>query len=137
MFPSGRDLSRQSHVAGTVTLSQSSSFRTSTMSEPTYIYKLVSFPPNLKESLPEKLPLSELDKKDKFIHLSTALQVPGTLKRFFAEDSKVNILRIKYSAVEEDVKWEDSKGKGTTPRSMFVQANECTDRSYSPGRDGG
>ncbi|KAJ7499049.1 hypothetical protein FB451DRAFT_1204077 [Mycena latifolia] len=78
------------------------------MSKPTYIYKLVSFSP---DPLPETLPLSELDLASGFMHLSTALQVPRTLKRFFAEEPRVNILRIEYSVVERDIKWEDSKGE--------------------------
>ncbi|KAJ7086761.1 hypothetical protein C8R44DRAFT_721556 [Mycena epipterygia] len=85
------------------------------MSEPTYIYKLVSCPPDLADPaslpLPETLPLSQLDEKDNFMHFSTSVQVPQTLERFFANDPKVNILRIKYSVVKEKVEWEDSKGK--------------------------
>ncbi|KAJ7507680.1 hypothetical protein B0H11DRAFT_2218515 [Mycena galericulata] len=81
------------------------------MSKPTYIYKLVSFSSPMPDPLPEKLPLSDLDVASGFIHMSTALQVPRTLKRFFAEDPRVYILRVKYSTVEEDIKWEDSKGE--------------------------
>ncbi|KAJ6599196.1 hypothetical protein DFH09DRAFT_1130396 [Mycena vulgaris] len=81
------------------------------MSKPTYIYKLVSFSSLLPEPLPETLPLSELDVASGFMHLSTAHQVPRTLKRFFAQDPHVNILRIEYSVVEKDIRWEDSKGE--------------------------
>jgi len=81
------------------------------MSKPTYIYKLVSFTSPVPDPLPERLPFSELDTASGFIHMSTALQVPRTLKRFFAEDPRVCILRVKYSTVEKNIKWEDSKGE--------------------------
>jgi hypothetical protein len=82
------------------------------MSKPTYIYKLVSFSSPIPDPIPETLPLSELDTASGFMHFSTALQVPRTLKRFFAEDPRVTILRIDYSKVEKEIKWEDSKGQG-------------------------
>ncbi|KAF9483948.1 hypothetical protein BDN70DRAFT_873072 [Pholiota conissans] len=89
---------------------------------PTYIYKIVPsrFPP--PSPLPDALPVSDLDQRDGFIHLSTSLQVPGTLNRFFAEEDKVYILRIVYSSVESKIKWEDSKGKtagGVGEPNMF------------------
>jgi uncharacterized protein (DUF952 family) len=80
------------------------------MSKPTYIYKLVS--PPLPDPLPETLPLSELDSTSGFMHFSTAHQVPRTLKRFFAEEPRVYVLRIDYSVVEKDIKWEEPKGQG-------------------------
>ncbi|KJA30062.1 hypothetical protein HYPSUDRAFT_32125 [Hypholoma sublateritium FD-334 SS-4] len=82
------------------------------MATPTYIYKIVpsSAPPS--SPLPDALPVSDLDKADNFIHLSTALQVPETLKRFFGNVEQVYILRITYSQVESKVKWEDSRGTG-------------------------
>lgn len=85
------------------------------MATPTYIYKIVpsSAPP--PSPLPDALPVSDLDKADNFIHLSTALQIPGTLKRFFGNVEQVYILRITYSQVESKIKWENSKGTGTSP----------------------
>ncbi|KAJ7638686.1 hypothetical protein FB45DRAFT_903542 [Roridomyces roridus] len=81
------------------------------MSRPTYIYKLVSHSTPVPEPIPETLPLSELDVQSGFIHMSTALQVSRTLKRFFAEEPRVYVLRVDYSVVEKDIKWEDSKGE--------------------------
>ncbi|KAF5320836.1 hypothetical protein D9619_000749 [Psilocybe cf. subviscida] len=79
---------------------------------PTYIYKIIhaSTPP--PSPLPEALPVSDLDKSDQFIHLSTAVQVPGTLGRFFNDQERVYICRIKYANVESKIKWEDGKSKG-------------------------
>ena len=89
------------------------------MATPTYIYKIVpsSAPP--PSPLPDALPVSDLDKADNFIHLSTALQIPGTLKRFFGNVEQVYILRITYSQVESKIKWENSKGTGTSPWFEF------------------
>ncbi|KAJ7937179.1 hypothetical protein B0H13DRAFT_1698898 [Mycena leptocephala] len=81
------------------------------MSEPTYIYKLVPSSSPVPDPLPERLPLSELDTTAGFIHLSTAVQIPGTLKHFFAQHDEVYILRIKYATVEKDIKWEDPKAE--------------------------
>ncbi|KAJ7228791.1 hypothetical protein GGX14DRAFT_415056 [Mycena pura] len=81
------------------------------MSEPTYVYKLVPSSSPVPSPLPEALPLSELDNVSGFIHLSTALQIPGTLKNFFGESDAVYVLRIKYAMVEKDIKWEDPKAE--------------------------
>ncbi|KAJ7368163.1 hypothetical protein DFH08DRAFT_830581 [Mycena albidolilacea] len=78
--------------------------------KPTYIYKLISFSSPIPEPVPKTLPLSELDAASGFMHFSTAAQVPRTLKRFFAEDPRVTIVRIDYAKVEEEIRWEDSKG---------------------------
>jgi uncharacterized protein (DUF952 family) len=81
--------------------------------KPTHIYKLVSsHPPSVFEPLPERLPLSALDTQSGFIHLSTALQLPGTLKRYFANEAQVYVLRLDYGHVEKDIRWEDPKGTG-------------------------
>jgi len=80
------------------------------MSIPTYIYKIVpsSTPP--PTPLPDKLPVSELDKASGFLHLSTAVQIPGTLKYFFDDIDIVYILRIEYKSVEKDTKWQNEAG---------------------------
>ena len=87
--------------------------------KPTYIYKLVpsSAPvPNL-ENLPERLPVSDLDKSSGFIHLSTAVQVPNTLKWFFKDDSRMHVLRLEYDDLEKDIRWEDPKAEVCGPRA--------------------
>jgi len=77
---------------------------------PTYIYKLV--PSDLIVlPLPGRLPLSPLDTNDGFIHLSTAVQLPYTLGRYFADERKMYILRLEYKHVERDIRWEDPRGK--------------------------
>jgi uncharacterized protein (DUF952 family) len=64
---------------------------------PTYLYKILpSAPPS---PLPSRLPLSDLDKNDGYIHLSTADQVPGTADKFFGNETELYLLRIKYDVL--------------------------------------
>jgi len=81
------------------------------MVHPVYVYKLVPSTAPPQQPIPKELPLSDLDATSGFIHLSTALQVPGTLKHFFADEPRVYVLRIEYARISKDVKWEDPKAK--------------------------
>ncbi|CAL1711170.1 unnamed protein product [Somion occarium] len=85
-------------------------------SKPSYVYKLIPSSAVPPDPLPERLPVSELDQTSGFIHLSTAKQIPGTLKYFFREDSRVYVLRIPYDAIDKDMKWEDPKAEVCGPR---------------------
>ncbi|KAF5380585.1 hypothetical protein D9615_004673 [Tricholomella constricta] len=88
-------------------------------SKPNYIYKIVpsSAPVPLNPAdLPERLPVSAIDQNSGFVHLSTSVQIPGTLKFFFKDDSLVFILRIKYDAFEDKIRWEDPKAEVCGPR---------------------
>lgn len=86
---------------------------------PTYLYKILpSAPPS---PLPARLPLSELDRNDGYIHLSTSEQVPGTADKFFGSVSELWLLKIKYDVLaagkdgdgeiragnKADVRWEE------------------------------
>ncbi|OHE90859.1 hypothetical protein CORC01_13836 [Colletotrichum orchidophilum] len=78
------------------------------MSEPTqkphYIYKIVpSAPPS---PLPAEFPLSDLDRNDGFIHLSTAEQVLGTADLFFSAATSLWLLKLPYAALAEETRWE-------------------------------
>ncbi|CCM01135.1 uncharacterized protein FIBRA_03183 [Fibroporia radiculosa] len=84
--------------------------------KPTYIYKLIPSDAAPPDPLPSALPVSELDRSSGFIHLSTAKQVPNTLKRFFTNESRVYILRIPYDPIESNIKWEDPRGEAAGPR---------------------
>ena len=64
---------------------------------PTYLYKILPAAP--PSPLPARLPLSDLDRNDGFIHLSTSDQVPGTADRFFGNDSELWLLKIKYEVL--------------------------------------
>jgi len=78
---------------------------------PKYIYKILPSSPLPPSPLPISLPVSDLDKRDNFVHLSTSSQILGTLRNFFSKDSHVHILRIPYERVSKYIIWEDAKGK--------------------------
>ncbi|CEJ55887.1 hypothetical protein PMG11_02117 [Penicillium brasilianum] len=84
--------------------------------QPRYIYKIIPSTAPVREPLPDRLPVSELDQNSGFIHLSTASQVPNTLKLFFSEEPLVYILRIHYADVIQDIRWESPDGKVRSPR---------------------
>ncbi|ETW79007.1 hypothetical protein HETIRDRAFT_324453 [Heterobasidion irregulare TC 32-1] len=82
-------------------------------SKPKYVYKLIPSSSLVPEhaQLPDALPVSDLDQSSGFIHLSTATQVPGTLKFFFKDVSRVYVLRIVYDKVEDKIRWEDPQAQ--------------------------
>ncbi|KAJ5208490.1 hypothetical protein N7449_002869 [Penicillium cf. viridicatum] len=88
----------------------------SLLSQPRYIYKIVPSTAPVREPIPERLTVSELDKADGFIHFSMAHQVGGTLKAFFTEEPLVYVLRIEYHRVIQDIRWESPDGKVSGPR---------------------
>lgn len=90
-----------------------------TTNKPNYIYKLVpaASPVPLQHSdLPEHLPVSDIDRSSGFIHMSTSVQVPGTLKFFFKDDPLVYVLRIRYDDLDDKIRWEDPKAEVCGPR---------------------
>ncbi|KAI0126138.1 hypothetical protein BJ170DRAFT_685380 [Xylariales sp. AK1849] len=93
-----------------------------------YTYKIVpsTTPIPLRGSnLPPSfyLPSSALDKKDGFLHVSTSLQVPGTLKRFFPTSAStrdsIYLFKVSYEGLQNrsdiSVKWENSGGQAGEP----------------------
>lgn len=87
-----------------------------TDAQPFYIYKLIPSTSPVPQPLPVRLPVSELDQKSGFIHLSTAFQVPNTLQGFYQDEPLVYVLRIKYQTIETDVRWETPEGNVCGPR---------------------
>lgn len=83
---------------------------------PKYVYKLVPSTASVPDPLPEKLPVSDLDQKSGFVHLSTARQIPNTLKFFFKNDPLVYVLRIEYEKVEREIRWENPDASVCGPR---------------------
>ncbi|GAB1211490.1 hypothetical protein ATERTT37_000605 [Aspergillus terreus] len=79
--------------------------------EPFYVYKIIPSTAPVREPLPDRLPVSEIDEKSGFIHLSTAFQVPNTLKYFFKDEPLVYVLRIPYERVVHDIRWESPEGQ--------------------------
>lgn len=59
---------------------------------PRYVFKILpSAPPT---PIPPALPLSDLDRQDGFIHLSTATQVPTTASLFFTTHTTLALLKV-------------------------------------------
>jgi len=77
---------------------------------PRFVYKILHPSAAPPVPLPLVLPLSSLDAKDGFFHLSTAPQVPGTADMFF-DDCKETLvlLRIRFDVISSNgtVKWEN------------------------------
>ncbi|KAJ4327336.1 hypothetical protein N0V84_002235 [Fusarium piperis] len=71
---------------------------------PKYIYKIVPSAP--AEPFPKEHPLSELDRNDGFIHLSTATQVPKTANLFFNKASSLWIVKLGFEQFTGSIKWE-------------------------------
>ena len=79
----------------------------------TYFYKLIEHTALPPDPLPDKLPVSSLDQQSGFVHLSTAAQIPGTLRHFFTDVPLVFVARLPCAPLENAgvVRWEDPEGK--------------------------
>ncbi|TWU79170.1 hypothetical protein ED733_008877 [Metarhizium rileyi] len=73
-------------------------------SPPKYVYKIVPFCP--PEPIPPEFPLSELDKQDGFIHLSTGQQTPLTCDRFFSGASTLWVFKFQLDRFADPIRWE-------------------------------
>ncbi|KAH9042043.1 hypothetical protein EDB85DRAFT_1917521 [Lactarius pseudohatsudake] len=75
---------------------------------PRYVYKILSEePPN---PLPHTLPLTPLDRKDGFIHLSSDWRVPQTAGLYFGEFTTIWLLRVDTDVAQAEkaqLKWGD------------------------------
>lgn len=86
---------------------------------PTYLYKILpSAPPT---PLPERLPLSDLDRNDGYIHLSTSEQVPSTADKFFGTYTELWLLKIKYEVLAAGT---DGDGKVNTKNKAEIKWEE-------------
>lgn len=75
-----------------------------------YVYKILTAGPT--SPLPDAIKLPPLDLSSGFIHLCTATQVPGVISRFMESAEKVWLLKIPYSRIEADLKWEGATQNG-------------------------
>ncbi|KAI1462516.1 hypothetical protein F4805DRAFT_138 [Annulohypoxylon moriforme] len=62
---------------------------------PDFVYKIVPSAPPIP--IPSQFPLSELDQKDGFVHLSTGNQIPLTADLFFKEATTLWVLKIRFA----------------------------------------
>lgn len=103
--------------------------------EPLYVYKLIPSTSPVREPLPDRLPVSELDEKSGFVHLSTAFQVPNTLKMFFKDEPLVYVLRIPFEGIAGQVRWENPEGTVCGPRPKEGLFPVCFLSSSPPRMD--
>jgi len=94
---------------------------------PLYLYKILSVEDWAKSKDQKMVKLSLMD--DAFIHLSTDEQIDKIVKKFWAQESKVVILKLDVSQLPGDLKFEQNVGgenkyyhlyNGSIPRSAVV-----------------
>ncbi|KAK2784932.1 hypothetical protein FQN53_008118 [Emmonsiellopsis sp. PD_33] len=103
---------------------------------PKYIYKILPCAP--VDPIPDEYPLSELDQKDGFVHLSTAAQVPITADLFFTDTTSIWVLKINFqgSGLESVTEWEGDGcahlfgnfGKGDVDSVRRFERGDCGEK---------
>ena len=68
---------------------------------------------------------SEHDRRDGFIHFSTADQTPGTLFKHFAEATRLVFAAVDAGALGAALKWEPSRGGELFPHLYGVLDPSC------------
>ncbi|KAL2758003.1 hypothetical protein ACRALDRAFT_1068457 [Sodiomyces alcalophilus JCM 7366] len=71
---------------------------------PVHIYKII--PDEPPSPLPAEWPLSDLDRKDGFIHLSTAKQIPITASLYFGDHSRLWVFKLPFRPFADKIRWE-------------------------------
>ena len=82
-----------------------------------YIYKILSLS-EWNEATATNRIITELDKKDGFIHLSTAAQLNATLALYFAKEETVVLLQIDHSQTHDKLKFESPVPPGNRTSSF-------------------
>jgi uncharacterized protein (DUF952 family) len=77
---------------------------------PQYLYKILPTAP--PSPLPSRLPLSDLDRTDGYIHLSTSNQVASTADKWFDSFSELWLLKIKYEVLAAGTDGDGAVNKG-------------------------
>jgi uncharacterized protein (DUF952 family) len=70
---------------------------------------------------------SEADRRDGFIHFSTAAQLRETAERHFAGQADLMLLAVRAEALGEALKWEPSRGGDLFPHLYGPLACERVD----------
>ncbi|KAM7185399.1 Protein of unknown function (DUF952) domain containing protein [Naviculisporaceae sp. PSN 640] len=81
---------------------------------PEFVYKITPDAP--PDPVPEAYPLSELDRQDGFVHLSTSWQIPITADLYFSQVPKFWIIKLRLSNFDlTKVKWDEAVGTNGCP----------------------
>ncbi|GAA98413.1 uncharacterized protein L969DRAFT_47413 [Mixia osmundae IAM 14324] len=125
---------------------------------PRFVYKILPYTGRyyIPEPVPASfaLPMTELDAKDGFVHLSTCDQVDGVLKRFYGpeyySDAQIQLVRIDYERLSawKTVKWEqaagsqfphlynaDVEGKDLSMRPLELLKRSGDEKGWTPALD--
>jgi uncharacterized protein (DUF952 family) len=81
---------------------------------------------------------SEADRRDGFIHFSTAGQLRETARRHFSHQDDLVVLAVPAEALGEDLEWEPSRGGALFPHlyAPLACALVTEARAVSVGEDG-
>ncbi|KAK3491494.1 hypothetical protein B0T13DRAFT_514330 [Neurospora crassa] len=81
---------------------------------PEFVYKItLEAPPS---PIPESYPLSELDQKDGFVHLSTSWQIPTTAGLFFQNELSFYLIKLRLANFDQaSVKWDEVEDTNGCP----------------------
>lgn len=95
---------------------------------PRYLYKILDEAP--PSPIPPTLPLSDLDKHDGFIHLSTAAQAAQTARLFFANHDQLWILKLESKAIDGRIDYSTDPKAGVEDGCAHVHESQ-----FGLGRD--
>ncbi len=79
------------------------------------VYKILTFEEWESFSTKGVFEGSEIDKRDGFIHLSTASQVEGTLNKYFIDQKKIMLVALGKADMGSDLKFEPSRNGENFP----------------------
>lgn len=81
----------------------------------TLVYKICPAADWERAEAAGEVPASADDRRDGFIHLSTATQLPGTMARHFAGQEDLVLVAIEAETLGTALRWEASRGGALFP----------------------
>jgi len=80
---------------------------------------------------------SPVDLQDGYIHLSCADQLKGTLDKWYADQDEVVLLQVEANRVQEDLKYEVSRGGAEFPHLFAALPMRAIQQSWVVSPDSG
>lgn len=103
------------------------------------VYKLLRTPEWVEFERAGETAGAPADLADGFVHFSTAGQLPGTLVKHFAGESRLMLLAIDAESLGADLRWEAARGGALFPhlyrslrRADVVRARALEDAANGP-----
>lgn len=75
------------------------------------------------------------DRRDGFIHMSTAAQLQGTLDKHYTDGDIVILVAVRLTDIEGDVKWEVSRGGAEFPHIYGVLPLSAVEQHWTLSPD--